>query len=106
MKVLVAHRDPDVRAAVAGALRFADAEIVEAADIKTALAACREHAPPVALVEVAAGGERGAAPLLGGVKGGADPFPLSLIPLPGRDVGLPALPKGPAPGARRRVRLP
>ena len=41
MKVLVAHRDPDVRAAVAGALRFADAEIVEAADIKTALAACR-----------------------------------------------------------------
>jgi two-component system, cell cycle response regulator len=106
MKVLVAHRDPDVRAAVAGALRFADAEIVEAADITTALAACREHAPQVALVEVAAGGKRGPDRFLGAIKGDADLFRMSVILMQDSDVDLATLQKAHDRGADDVLRWP
>ena len=78
MNVLVAHSEPEVRAAVAAALRPLDADVVEAADLDGALAACREHLPDVALVDLGASAgepER----LLAEIKGDADLFRTSVV---------------------------
>ena len=79
MKVLVAHRDPEVRAAVGAALRPVDAEIVEATDAKAAIAACRTEAPQVALVELAACGAKGPDRFLGSIKTDPDLFRISVV---------------------------
>src|SRR5216117_322120 len=78
MKVLVAHSDAEVRAAVAAVLVRIDADVVEAADVAAALAACREHLPDVALVDLGAcGGDPQR--LLEPIKSDADLFRTSVV---------------------------
>ena len=78
MKVIVAHRDPDVRSAVGAALARIDVEIVEAGDVPALLAACRENLPDVALVELAAC-EPSVDHVLNDIKGDADLFRTSVV---------------------------
>jgi two-component system, cell cycle response regulator len=106
MKVLVAHRDSDVRAAVGAALRRIDAEVVEAPDVKTALAACRAHAPQVALVELAACGKNGPDRFLASIKGDSDLFRMSVLLVVSEQIGLDAALAAQARGAEDVLRWP
>jgi two-component system cell cycle response regulator len=78
VKVLVAHRDPDVRAAIAAALARVGAEVVEAEDEDAAVKASREHLPEVTLIELDAG-DGGPDRLLNAIKGDADLFRTSVV---------------------------
>src|SRR3954470_22030119 len=76
MRLLVAHPDPRLRAAVRAALD--GVEVIEAADAQEALVACAEHAPRVALVGLAlCGAENGA--LLETIKRDPDLFRTAVV---------------------------
>src|SRR3954467_9896133 len=106
MKVLVAHRDPDIRATLAAALRRVDAEVVEAADLKRVVAACREHLPSVALVELAACGKKGPDHLLASIKGDADLFRISVVLVAGKEVDVDVALRAQSRGAEDILRWP
>jgi diguanylate cyclase (GGDEF)-like protein len=78
VNVLVAHRDPEDRAAIAAALRRAGAGVVEVGDEQGVLEACREHQPDVALIERDAC-ERGPEHMLNAIKGDPDLFGTSIV---------------------------
>ena len=78
MKVIVAHRDPDVRAAVGSALAKIEATVIEASDASALLAACREQLPDVALVDLGAC-VTGVDDVLNDIKGDADLFRTSVV---------------------------
>jgi two-component system cell cycle response regulator len=78
VKVLIAHRDPDVRAAVGGVLARLSADVFEAGDIEAALEACRTHSPDVALVDLGAC-EDGPDAVLAAIKGDPDLFRTSVV---------------------------
>jgi two-component system cell cycle response regulator len=104
VKVLIAHRDAEVRAAVAAALSRIDADVVEAADVDGALTACRDHLPDVALVDLGAcDGEPQR--LLAEIKGDADLFRTSVVLLC-PDIEVDAALRAHAQGAEDVLRWP
>ena len=82
MKVLIAHRDPDVRSALVATLRRIEAETVEAEDVLAAVGLCHEENPEVAIVELDACIE-GPDRLLASIKGDPDLFRTSVVFLAG-----------------------
>ena len=78
MKVLIAHRDPDVRATLAATLQRIDADVLETADVTGAVASCHSEHPEVAIIELAACDE-GPDRLLASIKGDPDLFRTSVV---------------------------
>ena len=106
MKVLVAHTEPEVRAAIGAALAAVEAEVVEADGLKTALEACREHQPQVAVVDLAACGRRGPERLLAAIKGDPDLFRISVVLLHEGDLDAAAALNAVRRGAEDLLRWP
>src|SRR5205807_6497180 len=106
MKVLVAHTEPEVRAAIGAALAAVEAEVVEADGLKTALEACREHQPQVAVVDLAASGRRGPERLLAAIKGDPDLFRISVVLLHEGDLDAAAALNAVRRGAEDLLRWP
>jgi two-component system cell cycle response regulator len=78
VKVLVAHRDTDVRAALAAALARIDADVLEVVDEPGLVSACREHHPEVVLADLGVC-ENGPGRMLNAIKGDADLFRTSVV---------------------------
>jgi two-component system cell cycle response regulator len=78
MKVLVAHRSPDVRASLRAALEQIEAHVVEVEEPEAALAACREEEPAVTLIELGMERSDGVS-LLPAIKCDPDLFRTSII---------------------------
>jgi two-component system, cell cycle response regulator len=106
VRVLIAHRDPEVRGRLAGVLRRLEADVVEAPDVGGALQACREHRPSVALVELEACGAKGPARLLGAIKGDADLFRMSVVLVHHDEIDLDSALGAQARGAQDLLRWP
>jgi two-component system, cell cycle response regulator len=104
VKVLVAHQDPDVRAAVGAVLQRIDVEVVEADDVPGAVAACRVHLPEVALVDVEVC-EQGTDRLLAAIKGDPDLFRTSVV-LTASDIEPDAVLRAQSRGAEDVLLLP
>lgn len=78
MKVLVAHRSPDVRASVRSALERIEAHVVEVDRAEAALQACLAEEPEVTLVELGMARADGVS-LLSAIKCDPDLFRTSLV---------------------------
>ena len=104
MKVLIAHRDPQARAALAATLGHIDAEVLEAADLTAAVALCHDERPEVALVELDAC-EEGPDRLLASIKGDPDLFRTSVVFLIS-DIELDAVLRAHARGVEDVLRWP
>lgn len=104
MKVLVAHRDSDVRATIVAALARIDAEVLEVDDEADLVEACRKHLPEVALVDLDSC-DGGPELMLNAIKGDADLFRTSVVLMCGAP-DLDVIVQAQARGAEDVLRLP
>ena len=104
MKVLVAHRDREIRAGIASALARLDAEVLEAVDEAGVLELCHSSQPEVVLADVGLS-ERGPDALLNAIKGDADLFRTSVV-ITGERIDSGLVDRVQARGAEDVLRLP